>query len=245
MSLTNDKNFMKQLDIDIEKLSKSLYLDSPDLWVDFLDRSNDKKFDEMSLFFATKNDMISILRYSVEENGFDLNSPSKNKGFSSVKDSLLDVAIKEDSSQVLAYLSGEEVCCDNSTNANIDIEYICPNCKSNVFKSGYNVLISSTCTYSTLDKKIIRSTPKELDSVICSNCNFELKEVTPSKLENLTNVENCTNCGSILPKVGIVKEVNVNYDSKTHAFTEGNSSYCCKSCRKSLDSNQLSHFNLI
>ena len=42
MSLSNDKNFMKQLDNDIENLSKLLYLDNPDLWMDFMSKSTDK-----------------------------------------------------------------------------------------------------------------------------------------------------------------------------------------------------------
>lgn len=245
MSLSNDKNFMKQLDKDVEQLSKSLYLDNPDLWMEFLDKSNDKNFDEMSLFFATKNDMISILRYAVEENKFDLNSISKNKDFSSVKENLLDVAFRYNSKHVLDYLSKGNINASVKSNSSIDIEYHCPNCKSNIFESGYNILISSTCKYSNSDKKIVRSIPKELDIVICSSCNFELKEVTPTKLENLTSVENCSNCGSNLTTTGIVKEVSINYNKTTNKFTDGDMSYCCKSCRSPLETNQLEHFNLM
>lgn len=245
MSLSNDKNFMKQLDNDIENLSKLLYLDNPDLWMDFMSKSTDKNFDEMSLFFATKNDMVSILRYAVEENNFDLSLPSKNKSFASIRDNLLDVAISDNAKHALDYLSTGNIDTTLDNNSVIDIEYNCPNCKSNIFESGYNVLITSTCTYSNQEKKIVRSTPKELETVICSNCNFELKDVTPAKLENLTNIESCYNCGSNLTSSGIVKEVNFSYNKKENKFTDGEMSYCCKSCRNTLEMNQLEHFNLI
>lgn len=245
MSLSNDKNFMKQLDKDIENLSKLLYLDNPDLWMEFIDKSTDKNFDEMSLFFATKNDMLSILRYALEENNLDLNSPSKNKSFSSIKENLLDVAVKYNAKHILDYLCTGSIDSSIEDTQTIDIEYNCPNCKANIFESGYNVFISSTCVYSASDKKIVRSVPKELDTVVCSNCNFEIKDITPTKLENLTNIENCSSCGANLTNAGIVKEVSFNYNKKEHIFMDGDMSYCCKSCRNELEYHQLEHFNLI
>ena len=125
MSLSNDKNFMKQLDNDIENLSKLLYLDNPDLWMDFMSKSTDKNFDEMSLFFATKNDMVSILRYAVEENNFDLSLPSKNKSFASIRDNLLDVAISDNAKHALDYLSTGNIDTTLDNNSVIDIEYNC------------------------------------------------------------------------------------------------------------------------
>lgn len=245
MSLLNDKNFMKQLDTDIEKLSKILYLSNPDLWVDFLDKSNDKNFDEMSLFFATKNDLVSILRFSVEENKFNLDLPSKNKNFSSIKDSLLDVALKENAHHISSYLSDKSSPIDTDEAKSLDIEYICPNCSTNIFKSGYNTLISSTCTYSNSEKKIIKSKPKNLDSVICTKCNFEIKETSPLKLERLINIEKCVNCACDIAKVGILKEVDISFNDKSKTFIEGAISYCCKSCKNPLENSQLNHFNLI
>lgn len=245
MSLSNDKTFMKQLDNDIEQLSKSLYLDNPDLWMEFLSKSGDKNFDEMSLFFATKSDMLSILRYAVEENKLDLNLPSKNKDFLSIKENLLDVAFKYNASNILNYLSSGNTDIINKNASVVDIEYKCPNCKVNIFEHGYNVLIASTCTYSPSLRKIIRSTPKELDIVVCSSCNFEIKSITPAKLENITNIENCADCGSNLTKSGIVKEVLVNYNEENKEFLDGDMSYCCKCCRNPISISQLEHFNII
>ncbi|MGL5714424.1 MAG: hypothetical protein ACRCXT_19955 [Paraclostridium sp.] len=245
MNLTNDTNFIKELDKDVENLSKALYLENPDLWISFIDISTNKNFDEMSLFFATKNNMLSIVRYAVEINNLDLNKPSKNKEFSSIRESLLDVSKKYNSDLVLDYLSEGTLNEYSYSSSTTDVEYICPNCKSNIFKCGYNVLIASTCTYSSSIKKIIRSKPFELDKVICTNCNFELNDITPSQLESFTNIDTCINCSSNLGEVGVIKEVGIKFNRDNHSFVEDKPSYCCKSCRKELENNQLSHFKLI
>ena len=261
MDLTKDNQFMKKLDTDIESLSKKLYLDNPDLWLDFLEKSSDKNFDEMSLFFATKHNFVSIIKYAVEINGFDLNAPSKNKVFSSVKKHLIDVALTENSYDVLSYLSDEDDIKDIIKDKNGDnsiskkktnhytnysgATYNCPHCNSNIFEFGYKVLISSTCTYSVADRKIVRSNPMELDTIICASCDKEIKNITPKKLESILNIENCVTCGSHIPTVGVLKEVYTSFNKDSKTFEDGHSTYCCKSCRKPLEKSQLEHFNLL
>jgi hypothetical protein len=261
MDLTKDTQFIKKLDTDIESLSKTLYLDNPDLWLDFLEKSSDKNFDEMSLFFAAKHNFMSIIKYAVEANGFDLNSPSKNKIFPSVKKHLIDVARTENSYDVLSYLSDEDDIKDIPENKNEDnslnvkktnhnanysgASYNCPHCNLNIFEFGYKVLISSTCTYSVTDRKIVRSNPKELDTVICASCDNEIKYTTPKKLENILNIENCVTCGSHIPTAGVLKEVHTSFNKDSKTFEDGHSTYCCKSCRKPLEKSQLEHFDLL
>lgn len=261
MDLRNNSEFMKNLDNDVEALSKSLYLENPDLWLDFLEKSSDKDFDEMALFFAAKHDFISIIRYSVEVNKFNLDSVSKNKSFSSIRNHLIDVANTEGSSNVLRYLAGKEDLNDlKETSKDSDIEfeikeilsenylgpiYNCPHCNLNIFESGYNILISSKCTYSVSHRKLIRSSPNQLDIVVCSNCKNEISDITPSKLEDIINIENCKNCNIHLPTSGILKEVNVKFNKDNDTFEDDKSTYCCKSCRKPLEDIQLQHFNLI
>lgn len=254
MTLTNDRDFMKRLEDDIEHLSKTLYLDNPDLWLDFLEKSTDKDFDEMSLFFAAKYNYVSIIKFAVEVNNFNLNSKSKNISFNCVKNHLIDIARSENSIDVLAYLSDEEVSdivdsVDEPNtlheNSKLTVSYNCPHCNSNIYETGYKVLISSNCTYSAYDRKIIRSNPEELDYVTCINCNNKINDITPKQLETLTTVENCGTCGSHIPTIGILKEVNSNFNKSTGAFEDANSTFCCKSCRKPLEDIQLRHFNLI
>ncbi|MEG1131545.1 MAG: hypothetical protein RSD77_04460 [Romboutsia sp.] len=261
MDLTNNKEFINKLNDDIESLSKTLYLDNPDLWLDFLEKSSDKNFDEMGLFFAAKYNFLSIIKYAVEKNNFDLKNSSKNKAFNSIKNHLLDVARTEGSYDVLAYLSGEnkvEVenktklsfeCTENHSvkfnNDYVGSTYNCPHCNSNIFQFGYNVFISSTCTYSVSHRKLIRSNPKELDTIVCASCKKEIPEITPTKLENILNIENCITCSTHLPTSGILKEVIVNFNKDHDVFEDDKSIYCCKSCRKPLENVQLQHFNLI
>ena len=64
---------------DLDTLSKNLYLESPDLWIEFLDRVNSGIFDELVLFFATKYNYISIVKYAIDNNLIDINSKSRNK----------------------------------------------------------------------------------------------------------------------------------------------------------------------
>lgn len=257
MDLTKDKEFMKKLSLDVESLSKTLYLENPDLWFDFLEKSEDKNFDEMSLFFAAKHNLVSIIKYAIEVNNFDLSLESKNKTFTSIKNHILNTAISENSSDVINYLSDnaiESIDSNNNKESNSNhfdtIEYTgplfnCPHCNVNIFEFGYNVLISSTCTYSSKDFKIIRSNPKELDKVICSNCNKEIDNITPSSLERITNIENCITCGIHLPTAGMLKEISVNFNKEANIFKDDKTIYCCKSCRKPLENDQLQHFNLI
>lgn len=250
MNLSNDKDFIKNLEHDIENLSKTLYLNNPDLWLDFLEKASDKEFDEMSLFFAAKYNYVSIIRFAVETNKFDLNGKSKNPSFNCIKNHLIDAAKLENSIDVLNYLNGEKEntsLTKNNTSLNNDdlsVSYNCPHCNNNIYKCGYKVLISSNCTYSNESKKIVRLNPTELDYVICNNCNTKIETVTPSQLEALITVENCSTCGVHLPTTGILKEINSVFNNSTKKFEDTSSTFCCKACRKPLENNQLKHFNL-
>ena len=64
---------------DLDSLSKNLYLESPDLWIEFLDKINSGTFDELVLFFATKYNYISIVKYAIENHLIDINLKSRNK----------------------------------------------------------------------------------------------------------------------------------------------------------------------
>ena len=47
---SNNKLSLEMIQDDLEGLSKKLYLESPDLWMDFLDKTGNNKFDEMVLY---------------------------------------------------------------------------------------------------------------------------------------------------------------------------------------------------
>ena len=74
---------------DLDNLSKNLYLESPDLWIEFLDKVNAGIFDELVLFFATKYNYISIVKHAIQNKLIDIHSQSKNNDFNTIYDHLI------------------------------------------------------------------------------------------------------------------------------------------------------------
>jgi len=99
---------------DLDNLSKNLYLESPDLWIEFLDKVNAGIFDELVLFFATKYNYISVVQYAIENNLIDINSKSRNKEFPTIYDHLVYVAKQNKYNDLINYFyilknPGEEI----------------------------------------------------------------------------------------------------------------------------------------
>ena len=69
---------------DLDNLSKNLYLESPDLWIDYSDKISSGVFDELVVFFATKYNYISIVKHAIENKLIDIDSQSKNKDFNTI-----------------------------------------------------------------------------------------------------------------------------------------------------------------
>ena len=90
---------------DLDTLSKNLYLESPDLWIEFLDKVNSGIFDELVLFFATKYNYISIVKYAIDNNLIDINSKSRNKEFATIYDHLVYVARQNNYKDLSDYFS--------------------------------------------------------------------------------------------------------------------------------------------
>ena len=63
---------------DLKDLEKKIYLDSPEVFVDFADRIAENNLDEMVLFFATKYNYLSIVKFILNNDIVNLNNPSKN-----------------------------------------------------------------------------------------------------------------------------------------------------------------------
>ena len=248
---------LDKLNEDIESIKKILYLDSPDLWIDFSDKIECNNFDEMVLFFAIKYNYSSIIKHAVENNLIDLDSPSRNKTFSSIRDHLISIANKNNNTEISNYLMGinedveieyssEE--CPNSEikeeNNSYIPESLCPNCNSNVFNTGYTVSEEITYKFSKESNKAIPTSNKILDSVSCSNCGTTLKGASPSSLESLCTVQNCVSCNLDLTTTGIVDKVRMIYDKESNGFINYNTSYHCSNCDKELSTYQIEYFNL-
>ena len=50
---------------DLDNISKKLYLESPEIWIDFSDKVGEEILDEMVLFYAAKFNYVSILKLSL------------------------------------------------------------------------------------------------------------------------------------------------------------------------------------
>ncbi len=250
----NSKNklSLEMINDDLEGLSKKLYLESPDLWMDFLDKTGNNKFDEMVLFFSVKHNYPNIIKYVIDNNLIDLDKPSKNKSFSSIRNHLLSIA--NNNTKIKQYLLGNnEYIDDNLTDKNIDIyedksyytpEFNCPNCNSNIFNTGYIVSEKITYKFSRKTKKSVPVSHKTLDCVSCVNCGHNIESINHHKLENLCTIENCSSCGESLTIVGILDKAKMKFDNNLNKFIKQDTTYHCFNCNKELNKIQLEHFNL-
>lgn len=241
---------------DLDTLSKNLYLESPDLWIEFLEKVNDGIFDELVLFFATKYNYISIVKYAVDNNLLDLNIKSKNKDFATIYDHLLYVARQNNYKDFCDYFNNlkhqnKEIYQNNSEiNINTKNEntyipsLICKKCKSNIFEVGYIVCENKIFNFSTKENKPIQIAKEDLDSVICYNCNSLIEDTTPKHLEDLCTITTCINCKNDLRNTGIFDKRNLIYNKDSNKFDLGETYYVCGKCEKILNNQQKNYFKL-
>ena len=251
--MNSEKNFtLEMINDDLEALSKKLYLESPDLWMEFLDKTGNNKFDEMVLFFSIKHDFPNIIKYVLDNNLIDLDKPSKNKSFSSIRNHLLSIA--NNNIKIKNYLLkineeiNNSVVDNNISTSKKSCGYIpkfnCPNCNSNIFNTGYVVSQEITYKFSEETKKTTPVSSKTLDFVSCVHCGHDIKEVNHNTLENLCTIENCSSCGENLIKTGILDKAKMKFDNNLKKFIKEDTTYHCFNCNKELNKLQLEHFNL-
>ncbi|MCH1968175.1 hypothetical protein [Romboutsia hominis] len=145
---SKENNSSKNLEDSIEKLSKNLYLESPDLWIEFSGKVNDNIFDEMVLFFAIKYNYKSIVEHAISNNLIDLNAPSRNNDYPNIKEHLIFIAKQNKALDILNYLENPSSCNDineDTVEKKIDnsISNLNANKKINIFLSIF-VAIANT-----------------------------------------------------------------------------------------------------
>lgn len=253
-------NFIDILN-DLEKIGKKLYLESPEVWIDFSDKVGDQNLDEMVLFYAAKFNYVSILKYVIDNSVIDLSTPSKNKNYSSIKDHLLAVSKDYKSYDVYNYLSGNhhptssteetstkepvETKEDNkkSTNDYLPI-FLCPHCNANILKSGYKVYEEINFAFSQDKGNSEELNRKRDDRVFCNNCNNNINNVTIELLENICSIHNCKKCGKDLTQIGIDEKIMMKFNNKDGKFIGNEKTYNCPSCNEKLNEHQVKYFNL-
>lgn len=243
---------------DLDTLSKNLYLESPDLWIEFLDKVNSGIFDELVLFFATKYNYISIVKYAIDNNLIDINSKSRNKEFATIYDHLVYVARQNNYKDLSDYFSNlknpnKEISKNNENDKtniktkNKDINMpslICKKCKSNIFEVGYIVCENKIFKFSPEENKPVEIAKEDLNSVICCNCNSLIENTTPKDLEALCNITTCINCKNDLRSTGIIDKRNLIYNKDSNKFDLGETYYACGKCEKAISDQQKDYFKL-
>lgn len=243
---------------DLDTLSKNLYLESPDLWIEFLDKVNSGIFDELVLFFATKYNYISIVKYAIDNNLIDINSKSRNKEFATIYDHLAYVARQNNYKDFSDYFSNlknpnKEISQNNENdktniktkNKDINIpSVVCKKCKSNIFEVGYIVCENKIFKFSPDENKPVEIAKEDLNSVICYNCNSLIEDTTPKDLEALCDITTCINCKNDLRSTGIIDKRNLIYNKDTNKFDLGDTYYACGKCENAINNQQKEYFKL-
>lgn len=240
------------IDNDLEALSKKLYLESPDLWIEFLDKVGEKTIDEMVLFFATKYNFSSIVKFSMDNDRLNLDTPSKNSSYASIRAHLIATAKQYNCTECLDLLSGTNK--NKLHTATIKQEatkqepslptFICTNCKSNIFECGYRIINNTVHKFSISDNKLIELDESEPNKILCNNCNKVVVDATLDKIENICKIQCCNFCGMDLTKVGILDTSKLEFNSKNNKFISKSTHHSCGNCNNDINENQKIHFNL-
>lgn len=242
------------IDNDLELLSKKLYLESPDLWIEFSDKINEKIINEMVLFFAIKYNMPSVLQFAMDNNSLNLDLPSRNSNYTSIKEHLIAASKQYGCKEAFNLLTNNhEVSNDIGDVKKSDTvervaenlpKFICQNCKKNIFESGYRVVSNFVYKFSASENKLLEIPKSDPQQVVCNDCNSILTNTTLDRLENICKVQSCNTCGKDLTEVGIFDTSKLEFDNKNNKFISKSTSYHCGNCNSILDENQKLHFNL-
>lgn len=183
-----NKSIITEILGDLKALGKKIYLDSPDMWIDFEDKVSDGNLDEMILFFATKYNYLNIVKFIVENNIVNLDAPSKNSKYKSIKEHLLKASVEFNSKDIHDFLINYDKTKSNS-------DYSTSNTEEDVFDTiikSVEDTITSFCDQLNPDNLSSQSKPKystdketQKDSPLSSIADILIKKMPEEGKENI------------------------------------------------------------
>ena len=242
---------------DFDSLNKLLYLDNPDLWMDFNGRDYENKCDELLLFLCSKFNYLNIIKYTLDNNLIDLYSPSENKEFNNIFNHLLYISKQYNNTDIYNYLISVSTFRkqdnrvegsthkDTTKGSNSIPTYLCAHCNSNIFKNGFVIRKDTVFEYSREFNSPIEISTRSNDNVICNTCKKVIPNITFDKLESICNINNCSNCSQDLRVSGIINKSSMIFDKQANTFVLSDDNFVCSNCDCSITEDQLTHFNLI
>ncbi|MFI3210424.1 MAG: hypothetical protein R3Y64_05170 [Peptostreptococcaceae bacterium] len=240
------------LQSDFDLINKKLYLDSPNLWIDFNDKISDNIFDELVMFIVVKYDFLSILEFVYENKLLDFFELSKNKDFKNIIDHLLSTANNNNSLKCLDLLNSIDKNLEYIASKNEDLKnqsnsqeiqskkvipvYLCDKCNLNIFECGY--ILTSNKTILFKDDSLKEIDDKTNDSVICVSCS-NILNISPKKLDIISSINICEYCKNDLRSVGIQKNNNYTYNLKNNSFESDLDTFLCNECKNPISNEQI------
>lgn len=248
MNINENKLTFSDIEENLNHISKKLYLKSPDVWIDFHSKIEDKIIDEMVLFYAAQYNITSILKYVIDNKILDLNGISKDKNYPSIKENLLSVAKHYKSFDFYNLLSENDNSINKTkeekNNKNYSPVFICPHCNENLLNTGYKVFEEVSFAYLPQNNKSQEVSRIKNDKVFCCNCNNHLENISVNLLENLCSIHYCQKCGKNLTEIGINEKSKMIFNENNNKFTKQSKTYNCSNCDTELNKFQKEYFNL-
>ena len=234
---------------DLKDLEKKIYLDSPEVFVDFADRIAENNLDEMVLFFATKYNYLSIVEFILNNDIVNLDNPSKNKQFATVKEHILAAATQFNAKDIYDYIVNYDTKLEEENTEDDDIETFLKTVGEKLsdlcgqvdlgggyYKEPNKAKTSQSKKEDVADTKHNTDKPETVESTPSTDKNTDSKVEQPQQSNMYEPKFICSNCSCNIFETGysISEKVNYKYskDEKKLVVTskEQENAVTCSKC---------------
>lgn len=235
------KNFINIIEIigDLNELKRKVYLESPEVFVDLADKIENHELDEMVLFFATKYDYLSIVEFIIKNQLVDLNKPSKNNQFATIKDHILTAANQFNANDIYEYLIKLNVEKDDSENLETFIKDTISGLCSNLNLDILEEMMDSQNNNTKTDNS--QTTVKESHDILEDEDSQTLETENPSNTSTYEPKFICPNCNCNILESGYstLEKVNYKYSKEENGIKviskEQENTVICSNCNYTIE----------